>query len=198
MTILVIAGGTASGKTTIAAELTLRFQATLLQHDRYYKDIPHPKGHNFDEPNALDNTLLAHHIALLKSGQPAPLPVYHFPTHRRLPKVETVHPTSLIIIEGILVMAIPEICSQADLTVFVDAPADIRLTRRIQRDVIARGRDVDGVIAQYLTTVRPMHERYVEPCKSKADIVLDGTIPIEESIDILMPYLNAPRSQSST
>ena len=198
MTILVIAGGTASGKTTIAAALTQRFQATLLQHDRYYKDIAHPKGHNFDEPNALDNALLAHHIALLKSGQPASLPVYHFPTHRRLQEVETVLPTSLIIIEGILVMAIPEVLAQADITVFVDAPADIRLTRRIQRDVITRGRDVDGVIEQYLTTVRPMHEQYVEPCKTKADIILDGTISIEKSIETLLPYLNEPQSQSST
>ena len=198
MTILVIAGGTASGKTTIATELAQRFQATLLQHDRYYKDISNPRGHNFDEPNALDNTLLAHHIALLKSGQPAPLPVYHFPTHRRLPEVETVFPTSLIIIEGILVMALPQVLAQADVTVFVDAPADLRLIRRIQRDVISRGRDVDGVIKQYLTTVRPMHEQYVAPCKVRADIVLDGTSPIEKSIDILLPYLNVPQSQNST
>ena len=95
-------------------------------------------------------------------------------------------------------MAIPEVLAQADITVFVDAPADIRLTRRIQRDVITRGRDVDGVIEQYLTTVRPMHEQYVEPCKTKADIILDGTISIEKSIETLLPYLNEPQSQSST
>ena len=183
--ILLMAGGTASGKTTIATELSKRLNAVLVHHDRYYKDIPHPRGYNFDEPAALESDLLATHIQLLKEGKPAKLPIYDFSTHSRISKTELVYPSPIIIVEGILVMSVPELRALADLCVFVDAPADIRLIRRIRRDVVERGRDVEGVLAQYISTVRPMHERHIAPCKDLASILLNGTAPIEESVSIL-------------
>ena len=182
-TILLMAGGTASGKTTIATELASQQNAVLIHHDRYYKDIPHPRGYNFDEPAALENDLLVQHVRTLKAGLPADLPVYNFATHSRMPQTERIFPSPLIIVEGILVMSIPELRALADLCVFVDAPADIRLIRRIKRDVVERGRDVEGVLSQYLSTVRPMHELHIEPCKEKASLFLDGTSPIQHSID---------------
>ena len=183
--IVLITGGTASGKTTIAKDLAKRIDAVLIHHDRYYKDIPHPRGYNFDEPDALDNMLLAKHIRQLKAGQAANLPIYDFPTHSRLPQTETITPRPIIIIEGILVMSDPELRALGDLCVFVDAPADIRLTRRIRRDVLERGRDVESVLEQYLNTVRPMHNIHIAPCQEYTSILLDGTVPVSQSADIL-------------
>ena len=184
-TILLIAGGTASGKTTIARALEKRTNAVLIHHDRYYKDIPHPRGYNFDEPAALESTLLAEHIRRLKSGLHADLPVYDFPTHSRKPEKERVFPKSLIIVEGILVMSDPELRKLGDLCAYVEAPDDIRLTRRIKRDVLERGRDVESVLEQYLSTVRPMHNRHILPCKEHASIIIDGVEPVLESVKIL-------------
>ena len=191
-TILLMAGGTASGKTTIATQLAKRLNAVLVHHDRYYKDIPHPRGYNFDEPKALENTLLASHIKLLKKGKPARLPIYDFSTHCRSPQTELVSPSPIIIVEGILVMAVPELRELADLCVFVEAPADVRLIRRIKRDVLERGRDFVGVLAQYISTVRPMHEQHIAPCKDLASIVLDGTAPIEDNVNTLEKSLIEP------
>ncbi len=184
--VLIIAGGTASGKTTIARELRKRTNSVLIQHDRYYKDIPIPKGHNFDEPAALDNDLMAKHISQLKGGEIADLPVYHFPTHSRLQETERVHPNQWIIVEGILCLACPQIKELGDLCVYVEAPDDIRLARRIERDVVVRGRNVNGVRSQYLNTVRRMHITYVEPSKQHADLILDGNSEIEESLNTLV------------
>ena len=187
--ILLMAGGTASGKTTIASALAKRLNAVLIHHDRYYKDIPHPRGYNFDEPDALENTLLAAHIRQLKNGTQAELPVYDFATHSRTTQIETVFPSSIIIVEGILVMSVPELRALADVCVYVDAPDDIRLVRRMRRDIVERGRDVEGVLFQYLSTVRPMHELHIAPCKDKASLVLDGTTPIEENVEKLVHML---------
>jgi uridine kinase len=184
-TILLMAGGTASGKTTIATELAKRRNAVLIHHDRYYKDIVHPRGYNFDEPDALESDLLTEHIRLLKDGKPASLPVYDFSTHSRTSETEVVYPAPLIIVEGILVMSVPALRALSDLCVFVDAPSDIRLIRRIRRDVLERGRDVEGVLEQYISTVRPMHERHIAPCIDHASILLDGTVAIEKSVSIL-------------
>lgn len=190
-TILLMAGGTASGKTTIASALSKKLNAVLIHHDRYYKDIPHPRGYNFDEPDALENTLLAKHIRQLKDGEQADLPVYNFATHSRSKQTETIFPSPIIIVEGILVMSVPELRTLADVCVYVDAPADIRLVRRMRRDIVERGRDVEGVLSQYLTTVRPMHELHIAPCKDKASLILDGTIPIEENVETLVQILTA-------
>ena len=191
-TILLMAGGTASGKTTIASALSKQLNAGLIHHDRYYKDIPHPRGYNFDEPAALESSLLAEHIRLLKEGKEAKLPIYDFATHSRTTQTETISPSPIIIVEGILVMSVPELCSIADLCVYVDAPADIRLIRRMKRDVMERGREIEGVLSQYLSTVRPMHELHIAPCKNKASLILDGTIPVSDNVETLRTLLTAP------
>ena len=181
-TIIIMAGGTASGKTSIAAAFAEKHECLIIHHDRYYKDILFPPDANFDEPAALDNGLLGEHLKLLKSGQPADLPIYNFPTHRRLTETEVVKPQKLIIVEGILTLAAPQIAEQGDVHIFVDAPDDIRLARRLQRDVVERGRNVEGVITQYMTTVRPMHFLHVLPSKNQAEIVLNGVVPLEDSV----------------
>ena len=181
-TIVIIAGGTASGKTSIAAEFAQKHNCLIIHHDRYYKDILFPPDANFDEPAALDNELLAEHLSQLKQGQSVDLPIYEFATHRRLSETDTVLPQPLIIVEGILTLASDCIAEQGDFHIFVHAPDDIRLARRLQRDVLERGRSVDGVIRQYMDTVRPMHFLYVLPSQDKAQLILDGTVNISESV----------------
>ena len=181
-TIIVMAGGTASGKTSIAAEFAHRYDCLIIHHDRYYKDILFPPDANFDEPDALDNDLLSEHLKALKQGLVVELPIYDFPTHRRLKTTDRTEPKELIIVEGILTLAAPEIADQGDIHIFVEAPDDIRLARRLQRDVVERGRSVEGVITQYMATVRPMHNLHVKPSQSRAEISLDGTIPLTESV----------------
>lgn len=183
--LLLMGGGTASGKTTIASDYADQVGALLIHHDRYYRDIPHPLGYNFDEPEALDNELLSQHMHRLSLGYPVDLPVYDFPSHSRLKKTERVYPKPIIIIEGILVLAIPELTQHADICVYVEAPADVRLCRRLRRDVLERQRSIDSVLEQYLNTVRPMHNQYIEPSKSLANLVLNGMAPIKESVEEL-------------
>lgn len=180
-----IAGGTASGKTTVAHRFADRCDALLVSHDRYYQDFPEPRGANFDHPGSLETPLLVAHLDTLRAGKPAALPVYHFPTHRRLAATETVDPRPVIVVEGILVLADPDLCQRFDLRVFVDAPDDIRFIRRLRRDVAERGRTVESVIDQYLSTVRPMHLAWVAPSRAHADLVLDGTDGVEGQVDRL-------------
>lgn len=197
--VILIGGGTASGKTTIARsyveqEKKAGVQAPLLiHHDRYYRDIQNPVGHNFDEPAALDTHLLIAHLHLLKKGLVAQLPIYDFPSHSRRVETEKVSAPmgSLIIVEGILVHGIAELRALADMVVYVDAPADIRLIRRIKRDAIERGRTLESVLKQYLNTVRPMHERYVSPHNIDLSLTLDGTKPIEVSVNTLRTAINS-------
>ncbi len=194
--IVVIAGGTASGKTTAARTVSARLGALRIEHDRYYKDVAQPRGHNYDHPHALDTDRLVDDLSRLREGKPAGLPVYDFPTHRRRPEVETVLPSPIILVEGILTLADPRIRDLSDLRVFVDAPADIRLVRRIRRDVVERGRDVAGVLEQYLATVRPMHEAYVAPSVAHAHLVLHGTDPEEVIVDGILAAIDQMRSAS--
>ena len=186
-----MAGGTASGKTTIAQALSDEIGAVIIHQDRYYRDIQHPRGYNFDEPKALDNVLLATHLELLKQGKEAHLPIYDFPTHSRLSQTEILEPAPLIVVEGILSLASEEIESLGDHRIFVDAPDDIRLARRLKRDVVERGREVDGVLNQYMNTVRPMHWLHVVPSKTKAELILDGTAPISESTARIIALLRS-------
>ncbi len=183
--VVVIAGGTAGGKSTLARSLLERLDAVLICHDRYYYDVAVPRGHNYDHPDALDTDRLVADLSMLAGGRAAALPVYDFATHSRLTRVETVQPAPVVIVEGILVLADARVAQLADLTVYVDCPDDIRLVRRVRRDVVARGRDVDGVLEQYLATVRPMHEQFVAPCRDEADLVLDGTRPPGRLVDEL-------------
>lgn len=189
--VVLIGGGTASGKTTVARSFAAQTGALHLSHDRYYRDVPNPRGFNYDHPDALDTARMALDLAELRAGHAAELPVYEFATHRRQAHTERMEPRPLIVVEGILVLHEPGLRALADLPVFVHAPDDIRLARRVLRDVGERGRDVAGVIAQYLGTVRPMHERFVGPSQAHARLVLDGQGPLESAVLALWAALPA-------
>ncbi|MGQ9833004.1 MAG: uridine kinase [Candidatus Villigracilaceae bacterium] len=175
-----IAGGSGSGKTTVAQEILNRVgpdQIAYLPHDAYYKDLsglpPAQRAEvNFDHPNSLESDLLARHVELLKAGEPIELPVYDFSTHSRTDKTIMILPRRVIIVEGILIFAEPELRRLFDLKIFVDTDADLRLIRRLQRDISERGRTTESVIHQYLKTVRPMHLEFVEPSKKYADVII--------------------------
>lgn len=175
-----IAGGTGSGKTTLANTIITYFGqhcTSLIDADSYYLDRSHlplrQRHHcNFDHPDALDISLLANHIRALKQGNPIQKQIYDFATHTRKKETIRVSPRDLILVEGILIFALSEICELFDLKVFIDEEADLRLLRRVTRDVNERGRTLEAVFKQYLETVRPMHLQFVEPSKGKADIIL--------------------------
>jgi uridine kinase len=175
-----VAGGTGSGKTTVADEIVRRVgheRIVTVNQDRYYRDLAHLDGHqrshhNFDHPDAIEEELLEKHLKLLKSGEPAPLPVYDFARHVRVAATEWVDPQPVILVEGILILAIPCLRELLDVKIFVDTDADLRFIRRLRRDMAERGRTVDGVVDQYLATVRPMHLEFVESSKRWADVII--------------------------
>ena len=177
-----LAGGTGSGKTTLAHSLAACQGGCVIQLDSYYLDrsalLPEERAVlNYDEPAAIEIGLLLDHLGRLAAGQPVRKPRYSFQSHCRVGE-EVVSPASLILVDGLFSLWWEELRGLLDVKVYVDAPADLRLARRIRRDVTERGRQVESVLAQYLTTVRPMHERYVEPTKAHADLVVvnDGTL----------------------
>ena len=181
MSILVIgiAGGTGSGKTTLMKNIMARIgdDVTVLSHDNYYKrrdDLSYEERCkiNYDEPGAFDTSLMVYHLDQLRHGYAIECPVYDFTVHNR--SEETIHimPRRVILVEGILIFENPELRELMDIKVFVDADADVRLCRRIKRDVNKRGRSLESVLTQYQQTVKPMHEQYVEPSKKFADIVI--------------------------
>jgi uridine kinase len=174
-----IGGGTASGKTTVARRIVeaLGETATLLEQDSYYRDLSdlteaERREVNFDHPDAFDVPLLAEHLRRLRANEPIDKPIYSFVHHNREPRTERLLPSRVVILEGILVLGIPEIKELLDIKIYVDADDDVRVIRRLTRDVKERGRDFDGVVAQYLRTVRPMHYSFVEPSKRHADIII--------------------------
>ncbi len=175
-----IAGGTGSGKTTVVRRLidALGDEAvTLLEHDRYYRDrsdlrLEERALLNYDHPDALETDLLVEHVRALKQMQPVEVPAYDFARHNRLATRQRVEPRRAIIVEGILIFADAPLRALMDVKVFVDADADTRFIRRLERDVAERGRTVRAVIEQYMGTVRPMHLEFVEPSKRYADIIL--------------------------
>lgn len=179
--IIGIAGGTGSGKTTLAKKLQTNFSlcSTLVSQDAYYKDLSHlPLDKrsllNFDHPNAIDFDLLINHIKSLKDGKTIKQPVYDFSLHCRTAKIEKVKPADLIILEGILVLAVKELRELCDIKVFIDADHDVRMLRRIERDIKERGRTLSQIKHQYLTSVKPMHNAFVEPSKIHADVIIPG------------------------
>jgi uridine kinase len=175
-----IAGGSGSGKTSLTRALVDALggdRCAVLDHDSYYRDLSHlPLGEraavNFDHPESLENGLLAEHLASLRAGHAVARPLYDFATHTRLPATTRVEPRPIVLCEGILLLAVPELRTAFDLRVYVDTPADVRALRRVQRDIVERGRTVQSVVHQYLQSVRPMHEHFVEPARSTADLVL--------------------------
>lgn len=172
-----IAGGTASGKTTIAEAFARSQGAALIAQDRYYRTFPDPHGVNFDHPDSLETSLLVAHLDELRQGRSVAVPRYHFPTHSRLPEVDVVLASPLVVVEGILVLAEASLRARLDLCVYVEVPDDVRLLRRALRDTRERGRSLEGVAEQYLASVRPMHEAFVRPSAAYAGLVLDGMAP---------------------
>ena len=174
-----IAGGTASGKTTLMKNLINEFggQVTVLSHDNYYKrhdDMPYEERCmlNYDEPAAFDTSLMVYHLDQLRHGHSIECPVYDFTVHNRSDETIRLVPHKVLIVEGILIFENEELRNLMDIKIFVDTDADIRLCRRIKRDVNKRGRSLESVLTQYQQTVKPMHERYVEPSKKYADLVV--------------------------
>ena len=175
-----VAGGTGSGKTTVAQEILRRAgtgQISLIQHDAYYRDLgdlppPQRAMQNFDHPDALDNGLLIAHLQELKASHTVDIPVYDFTTHTRTAQTLRVEPHRVILLEGILLFADSALRQLMDVKIYVDTDADIRFIRRLQRDIAERGRTMESVIRQYLSTVRPMHQEFVEPSKRYADVII--------------------------
>jgi uridine kinase len=175
-----IAGGTGSGKTTVANEILEQVgekKVSYLPHDAYYKDLsnlpPNQKDAvNFDHPNSLDSDLMKKQIEQLKAGHGIELPIYDFTTHSRTQETISIPSNPIILVEGILIFVDPELRELFDVKLFVDTDADIRLIRRIQRDITERGRTIVSVLQQYQTTVRPMHLEFVEPSKRYADVII--------------------------
>ena len=178
--IIGFAGGSGSGKTTIAnavVEAVGRDRVTLIQHDSYYRDqsgvpVDDRSKTNFDHPDSLETELLIAHLEELRDGLSIQRPVYDFGTHTRLLQTVTVRPESAIIVEGILVLVDPALRNLMDLRIYIDTDSDLRLMRRLRRDIVERDRSVDAVLEQYMATVRPMHQQFVEPSKRFADLIV--------------------------
>jgi uridine kinase len=178
--IIGIAGGTGSGKTTVARAIYDRVgkdRIEWISHDSYYRNfegLTDDERHhiNFDHPDSLETELLARHLDVLCKGSAVEVPIYEFAAYARKPETHRVEPRKVIIVEGILVLAEPELRRRINIKLFVDTPADIRFMRRLVRDIKLRDRSMESVIEQYMTTVRPMHEEFVEPSKRYADLII--------------------------
>ncbi len=194
-----IAGGSGSGKTTVAQALMERVGAehvAFLPHDAYYHDFSHlpPEARarvNYDHPDSLETPLLIAHIERLKAGEPIERPIYDFTRHARAPETVRVEPRPIILVEGILIFAEPALRRLLDIKIYVDTDADLRFIRRLLRDVEERGRTVESVIRQYLETVRPMHLEFVEPSKRYADIIVPEGGFNTVALDMLTARLQA-------
>jgi len=188
-----IAGGTGSGKTTVANNLVRRLDidaVTVIQQDAYYRDLsalapPQRDLLNFDHPDSIENELFVSHLRALKAGEDIEQPIYDFTRHLRTPETDRVAPRDVIIAEGILLFHFPDVREALDIRIYVDTPPDIRLLRRIRRDIRERGRTLDSVNEQYLRTVRPMHEEFVEPSKRFADVIIPEGGENEIAIDMI-------------
>ena len=205
-----IAGGSGSGKTTLADKLVECFgsdEVSIIRHDNYYKrhdqlTYEERSKLNYDHPDAFDTDLLCEQLKQLKEWHAIEMPVYDYSQHNRSDQVIVVHPAPVLILEGILIFAEEELCRLMDIKVFVDTDADGRIVRRILRDVKARGRSLDSVITQYLTTVKPMHEQFVEPSKRRADVIIpDGgynMVALEMLIQRIRSQLDRYRSENTS
>ena len=195
--IIGIAGGTGSGKTTLTEQIRKRFgeDVSVIYHDNYYrlqvgKTYDQRSQVNYDHPDAFETPLMIEHLRSLRAGQSIETPIYDYTQHNRSDRVEVIQPSKVIIIEGILIFAEKELRDMMDIKIFVDTDADVRILRRIQRDVEERERTLQSVIHQYLNTVKPMHEQYVEPSKRFADlIVLDGGFNLV-ALDMIFQRVN--------
>lgn len=199
-----IAGGTGSGKTTITRRLQQRFadSVSVIFHDNYYKahnDISYEERSklNYDCPDAFDTPLLIRDLKALRRGEAINCPIYDYTVHNRSEKTVLIKPAPVVILEGILILQDPELRDLLDIKIFVDTDADVRILRRIVRDVRDRGRSLESVVNQYLTTVKPMHEMYVEPSKRFADIIIPEGGHNLVAMDMLIERINAHVSGGS-
>ncbi len=209
MLVVGIAGGTGSGKTTVVRKIIEKLpkdSVAILSQDSYYKDQSHlpleeRQKINFDHPNAIEFDLLIDHIKRLKRGLSIEEPIYSYITCTRSEETIHVDPKDVVIVEGILVLTIPELRKLFDIKVFVDADADDRLIRVIRRDIKERGRDVETVLKRYLETVKPMHEQFIEPSKRYADLIVpeggNNTVAIDILVSIIEKYLGIQHIQKS-
>ncbi|MBN2496542.1 MAG: uridine kinase [Deltaproteobacteria bacterium] len=195
--VLGIAGGSASGKTTVTKKILEALAGepvTLLDQDSYYRDLGHldmdlRRSFNFDHPDAFDNDLMIEQLESLKAGRSIDKPVYSFKEYTRTPQTVRVDPGNVIIVEGIMVLAIRELRKRMDVKIFVEADDDIRFIRRLTRDVQERGRSIEAVVSQYLETVRPMHLTFVEPSKRYADVIIPSAGPNDVAISVVVGSL---------
>jgi uridine kinase len=188
-----VAGGTGSGKTTVALRILERVgfdRVAYVPHDAYYRDAAHlPPAErarlNFDHPDSLDNDLMIAHLEELQAGRAVDIPMYDFKTHSRTTETRRIEPQPVIMVEGILIFGDKRLRDLMDMKIYVDTDADLRLIRRLQRDMTERGRSAESVIAQYLETVRPMHLEFVEPSKRYADVIIPEGGFNEVAIDMV-------------
>ena len=195
-----IAGGTGSGKTTLTENIVAAFRddISVIHHDSYYKahnELSYEERCrlNYDHPDAFDTELLLEHLKQLKEGRSVEVPVYDFTVHNRSDRTVTVNPARVLVVEGILIFSDPALCDQMDIKIYVDTDADVRILRRILRDVEQRGRSLESVVNQYLSTVKPMHDQFVEPSKRRADIIIpeggNNTVALEMVMERIRGYV---------
>ncbi|GJN64789.1 MAG TPA: uridine kinase [Candidatus Faecalibacterium intestinipullorum] len=204
--IIGIAGGSGSGKTTLALRLKERFgenEVRLIPHDSYYKrhdDLPFEERCklNYDHPDAFDNDLLIEHLKALRAGQAIDCPIYDYADHNRSDRTLHIEPAPVLIVEGILPFVEPALCALFDYKIYVDTDADERILRRILRDVKERGRSLDSVILQYRTTVKPMHEAFVEPSKRQADVIVPNGGENGPALEMLAHHIRSLIQRANT
>ena len=199
-----VAGGTGSGKTTVSRRIQEAAnveQIAYIQHDNYYRDQSHLSREerartNYDHPDSLDTELLVQHLHALKAGQAIEMPLYDFAQDTRSSETQRVEPARVILIEGILIFVEKELRDLMDVRIFVDTDADVRLIRRLRRDIAERGRTLDSVVQRYMATVRPMHQEFVEPSKRHADIIVprggDNRVAMEMIVSRIDALLREP------
>lgn len=197
MYIILIGGGTGSGKTTVTRKIMERIgneKCVMLPMDNYYRDMSHipleeRKKYNYDHPNMIEHTLIVRHVKELLSGKSINLPDYDFAQYTRTQNFTIIEPKPILLIEGIFALYYEELRALADLKIFVDTEGDERFIRRLQRDIFERGRTIESVIQQYLSTVKPMHDAYVEPTKKHADIIIPKGGYNEKAIDVVVEFV---------
>ena len=194
-----IAGGSGSGKTTVTNKIVAKLNANdvlVIQHDSYYRDISSFGGRpaaeiNFDHPDSLESSLMVRHLMQLKTGESIRQPLYNYTTHSRRKELKDNEPKPIIFVEGILIFVETELRELMDIKVYVDTDADERLLRRLKRDIVERGRSIDSVMHQYVTTVKPMHLEFVEPSKRWADVIIPRGGENEVGIDLIVAKIKS-------
>ncbi|WP_234570904.1 uridine kinase [Rhodohalobacter sp. 614A] len=202
--IIGVAGGSGSGKTTVVSKIVKsigRDNVLLMEHDSYYRDLSHlplekRKKQNFDHPSSLETELMIRHIDALRNGYKIEIPVYDFVAHTRSDQTVSVSPKRIILVDGILIFSEPKLRDKMDIKIFVDTDDDVRLLRRLRRDICERGRDLDGVLNQYEKFVRPMHLEFVEPSKRYSDIIIPRGGENKVALQMVIALINERLNQN--